>query len=130
MEALALVEKIATGEETKSHLLKVLDAFQNLDYHALNDLLDDDAYYEDLKKTSFIYRQKEIFSKFEKIGDTNLNISTNICTGCLCSEPVFVFSGNTSGHKYAIYVEFTQDEITDIYKCFEQSNWFDTDMPF
>ncbi|MBA6152394.1 hypothetical protein [Gelidibacter maritimus] len=130
MEAVELVEKIATKQEVKTQLLKVLEAFQNLDYHSLNDLLDDDAYYEDLKKPSFIYRQKEIFSKFDKIGDTYLNISTNICTGCLCSEPVFVFTGNRSGHKYAIYIEFTQGEITDIYRCTEQSDWFDTDMPF
>ena len=130
MEAVELVEKIATKQEVKTQLLKVLEAFQNLDYHSLNDLLDDDAYYEDLKKPSFIYRQKEIFSKFDKIGDTYLNIATNICTGCLCSEPVFVFIGNRSGHKYAIYIEFTQGEITDIYRCTEQSDWFDTDMPF
>ncbi|MGB6267871.1 MAG: hypothetical protein WBF67_02590 [Olleya sp.] len=101
-----------------------------MDYHKLNDLLDEEAYYEDMKKTAFIYKQMQIFKELQKRGDTYLNLSTNICTGCLCSEPVFVFTGNTSGLKYAVYVQFTQGEITDIYRCSEQSDWLDGRMPF
>lgn len=130
MEAQQLVHKIATKEETKSYLIQVLEAFQNMDYHKLNDLLDEEAYYEDMKKTAFIYKQMQIFKELQKRGDTYLNLSTNICTGCLCSEPVFVFTGNTSGLKYAVYVQFTQGEITDIYRCSEQSDWLDGRMPF
>lgn len=130
MEAQQLVHKIATTEETKSYLILVLDAFQNMDYHKLNDLLDDEAYYEDMKKTAFIYKQLQIFKELRKKEDTYLNLSTNICTGCLCSEPVFVFTGNTSGLKYAIFVEFTEGEITDIYRCSEQSDWLNGMMPF
>ncbi len=130
MEAQQLVHKIATTEEIKSYLMLVLDAFQNMDYHKLNDLLDEEAYYEDMKKTAFIYKQMQIFKKLRKKGDTYLNLSTNICTGCLCSEPVFVFTGNTSGLKYAVYVQFTQGEITDIFRCSEQSDWLDGMMPF
>ena len=112
--------------------MEVLEAFQNMDYHRLNDFLDDDTYYEDMKKTAFIYRQMQVFKEFRKKGDTNLLLSTNICTGCLCSDPqpVFVFTGNNSGHKYAIYVQFTEGEITDIYRCSEQSNLFDCLPPF
>ena len=121
MKALELVEKIAIKEDVKSYLLEVLEAFQNLDYHKLNDLLDDDAYYQDMKKPSFIYEQKRIFSKFQAKGDTYLGLSTNICTGCLCSEPVFVFTGNTSNNTYAIYVKFIDEEIVDIYRCNQHS---------
>ncbi|GAB4162930.1 MAG: hypothetical protein Tsb0033_22490 [Winogradskyella sp.] len=130
MQAQALIQKIATSEETKSYLIQVLDAFQNMDYHCLNDLLDDEAYYEDMKKTAFIHQQMQIFKELRKKGDTHLLISTNICTGCLCSEPVFVFTGNNSGLKYAIYVQFTEGEITDIFKCSEQSDWLDGMLPF
>lgn len=130
MEAQTLVHKISTTEEIKSYLIQVLEAFQNMDYHKLNDLLDDEAYYEDMKKTAFIYQQMQVFKELKSKGDTHLNLSTNICTGCLCSEPVFVFTGNNSGHKYAIYVQFTQGEITDIYRCSEQSNGFDCLPPF
>lgn len=132
MEAQQLVHKIATTEETKSYLMLVLDAFQNMDYHKLNDLLDEEAYYEDMKKTAFIYKQMQIFKELRKKEDIYLNLSTNICTGCLCNDPqpVFVFTGNNSGLKYAIIVEFTEGEITDIYRCSEQSDWLDGMMPF
>jgi len=130
MQAQELVQKIATKEDVKSYLILVLEAFQNMDYHKLNDLLDDEAYYEDMKKTAFIYKQMQIFKELRKKGDTNLLISTNICTGCLCSEPVFVFTGNNSGLKYAIYVQFTEGDITDIFRCSEQSDWLDGMLPF
>lgn len=130
MQAQALIHKIATTQETKSYLIQVLDAFQNLDYHKLNNLLDEESYYEDMKKTAFIYQQMQIFKEFKSKADTYLNLTTNICTGCLCSEPVFVLTGNNSGHKYAIYIQFTQGEITDIYRCSEQSNAFNCLPPF
>jgi hypothetical protein len=101
MQPQELVQNIATSEKAKSHLIKVLDAFQNMDYHKLNDLLDEEAYYEDMKKTAFIYKQMQVFKELKSKGDTKLNLSTNICTACLCSEPVIVFTGNTSGHKCA-----------------------------
>ena len=130
MKAQELIQKIANTEETKSFLINVLEAFQNMDYHRLNDLLDNDAYYEDMRKPGFLYQQMNIFSEFKSMGDTHLKLSTNICTGCLCSEPVFVLTGNNSGHKYAIYIQFTQGEITDIYHCSEQSDGFDCLPPF
>ncbi|SEQ03215.1 hypothetical protein SAMN05421824_0976 [Hyunsoonleella jejuensis] len=130
MQVQELVHKIATTKEAKSHLTKLIEAFQNMDYHKLNELLDEEAYYEDMKKTAFIYQQMQIFKEFREKGDTNLELSTNICTGCLCSEPVFVFTGNNSGHKYAIYIQFTEGEITDIFRCSEQSNIFDCLPPF
>ena len=130
MQAQELVQKIATTQETKSYLIQVLDAFQNMDYHKLNELLDEESYYEDMKKTAFIFQQMQIFKELRKKGDTYLNLSTNICTGCLCSEPVFVLTGNNSSHKYAIYIQFTQGEITDIFRCSEQSNGFNCLPPF
>ena len=130
MQAKTLIHKIATTQETKSYLIQVLEAFQNMDYHKLNDLLDEECYYEDMKKTAFIYQQMQIFKELRKKRDTYLNLSTNICTGCLCSEPVFVLTGNTSGLKYAVYVQFTEGEITDIFSCLEQSDGFDCLPPF
>jgi hypothetical protein len=124
MKPKVLVSRIKAKENVKSQLLHILEAFQEMDYHKLNDLLGDNAYYEDMMKPSFIYRQMCIFNELKGKGDHLLNLSTNICTGCLSSEPVFVLTGNMSGHKYAIYVQYTQDEITDIFRCWEQSDYF------
>ena len=129
MEAQELIKKIAKKQEVKTYLIHVFDAFQLMDYHKLNDVLYDDCFYEDMKKPSFIYRQKQIFQYFRKQGDSSLNLSTNICTGCLCSEPVFVLTGNTSGAKYGIYVKFVKDDIVDIFICSEQSDYLGL-MPF
>ena len=131
MKPEVLVSRIKAKGHLKSQLLHILEAFQKMDYHKLNDLLEDYTYYEDMKKPSFIYRQMQIFDELKGKGDHLLHLSTNICTGCLCSEPVFVLTGNTSGHKYAVYVQYTQDEITDIFRCSEQSDYFNClPLPF
>lgn len=123
MEVQELIHSMAKKEALKTQLIQILDAFQEMDYHKLNDLLEE-GFYEDLRKTAFIYRQKHIFNYMEKRGDTHLKLSTNICTGCLCGKPVFVLTGNESGLKYGIYVEFLDDAITDIFRCSEQSDGF------
>ena len=124
-----LVEKITTKPEVKSYIIEVLEAFQNMNTNKLNTLLDEGLRYENLEKKEFIYQQKNIFSVFKNAGDTRLELSTNICTGCLCSEPVFVLTGNKSNKKYAIYMQFTKGEITDIFRCAEQSQGLGL-MPF
>ena len=129
MNVQQLNQNIATKKEVKSYLIKVLEAFQKMDYHKLNDLLENDCYYEDMNKTDFIYQQQRIFQFLRKHGNTKLDVSTNICTGCLCSEPVFVFTGNKSGTKYGICVKFVEDEIVDIFLCDEQSDHLGL-MPF
>lgn len=131
MTAQELAPQISLIENEKSIFIKLVEAYQKMDYHGINDLLDDHAYYEDMKKPSFIYTQKNIFQEFKSKGDSYLYLSTNICTGCLCNQPVVVFAGNNSGYRYAIYIEFTQGEITDIYRCVEQSDFFDClNVPF
>ena len=72
MQAKTLIHKIATTQETKSYLIQVLEAFQNMDYHKLNDLLDEECYYDDMKKTAYIYQQMQIFKELRKKGDTHL----------------------------------------------------------
>lgn len=130
MQPAQLIDQLAQNETAKSNLLQIISAYQQLDYHLLNDLLDEDCLYEDMRKTSFILKQKRIFDAMRKKGDTELLLSTNICTGCLCSAPVFVFTGNQSGVKHALYFEFTGDIITDIFRCWEQSELLKGEMPF
>ncbi|TYA56697.1 hypothetical protein [Formosa maritima] len=129
MEVQELIMSIAKQEEAKNHLSQVLDAYKLMDYHKLNYLLDE-GYYQDMQKTAFIYKQKQIFNYMQKKGDTHLNLSTNICTGCLCGKPVFVLTGNQSGLIYAIYVEFLNNDIVDIFICSEQSNSSFGMLPF
>lgn len=130
MQPTELIQKIAQSDLLKTQLGQILQAYQNLDYHFLSDLLDDEAYYQDMRKTSFILHQKRIFDSLRKKGDTQMLLSTNICTGCLCGEPLFVLTGNNSGFKHALYFEFTNDVVTDIFRCSEQSDLLGWMMSF
>ena len=130
MEATQLIENLAQTDIIKTRLQETLAAYQKLDYHLLNEVLDDDCLYEDMRKTSFVLQQKKIFDSLRKKGDTKMLLSTNICTGCLCGKPLFVLTGNHSGLKHALYFEFTGDVITDIFRCSEQSDWLEWMMPF
>ncbi|WP_417889175.1 hypothetical protein [Xanthomarina gelatinilytica] len=129
MEPADLIQTVAKTETLQSQLSHILDAFQQMDYHKLNTVLDD-GYYEDMPKTAFIYRQQRIFKFMQSKGDTHLKLSTNICTGCLCGKPVFVFTGNHSGLTYGVYVAFLGDAIVDVYRCSEQSSSSFGLMPF
>lgn len=130
MEATQLINQLAQTNLLKTKLHQVLKAYENLDYHLLNDELDDNCLYENMRKTSFIIHQKKIFDSLRKKGDTKMLLSTNICSSCLCGEPLFVLTGNHSGFKHGLYFEFTGDVITDIFRCSEQSDWLKWMMPF
>ncbi len=130
MKATQLIQTLAQTATLKTKLQQTLAAYQNLDYHLLNEVLDDACLYQDMRKTSFILEQKKIFDSLRKKGDTKMLLSTNICTGCLCGKPLFVLTGNHSGFKHALYFEFTGDVITDIFRCSEQSDWLEWMMPF
>lgn len=130
MQPTELINHLAHTDTQKTNLQQILTAYQKMDYHLLNDLLDDDCLYEDMRKTSFIFHQKKVFEALRKKGDTELLLSTNICTGCLCSAPVFVLTGNNSGLRHALYFELTGDIITDIFRCSEQSDWLGGKIPF
>jgi hypothetical protein len=125
MDTDQLIGSVAQSEMIRAKLHNILAAYQKMDYHLLDNELDDDRLYEDMRKTSFVLLQKRIFDSLRKRGDTKMLLSTNVCTGCLCSAPVFVLTGNHSGFRHALYFEFTGNGITDIFRCSEQSNWLE-----
>src|SRR5690606_15560480 len=129
MESSDLIYAVAKTEALQTQLSHILAAFQQMDYHMLDEVLDE-GYYENLPKTAFVYRQQRILKFMQNKGDTHLKLSTNICTGCLCGKPVFVFTGHCSALTYGLYVEFLNDAIVDVYRCSEQSNSSFGLMPF
>lgn len=130
MDTDQLIGSLAQSEMIRTKLYNILAAYQKMDYHLLDNELDDDRLYEDMRKTSFVLLQKRIFDSLRKRGDTKMLLSTNVCTGCLCSAPVFVLTGNHSGFRHALYFEFTGNAITDIFRCTEQSDWLEWMEPF
>lgn len=111
------------------HLLKktdskkvnqILESILNWDCQAILHSLDSAKTYQNLTPKEFVSTIEKQFMHFKLRGDTQLLLSTNLCQGCNCKQPMFVFKGNKSGREYALYFEFDGDEILDIYRC----NWY------
>ena len=91
----------------------------------LESLLDDNILYEDIGKIKFVEKLNDRFTEHKTWGDSELLLDIDYCNGCNCNKPVCKFVGNTSGKHFALFFEFTHEEITDIYHC----NWYG-DLPF
>ncbi|RXJ45593.1 hypothetical protein [Gelidibacter gilvus] len=98
----------------------ILESIINWDANGILNLLNDDKTYQDLTPKEFVLTIVTEFMFFKRAGDTQLSLTTNLCHGCNCRQPMFVFKGNKSGREYALYFEFDDNEILDIYKC----NWY------
>ncbi|MEO8934789.1 MAG: hypothetical protein ABI295_10840 [Xanthomarina sp.] len=61
MEVKELIHSTAKKETLNPLLKQILNAYQELDYYKLNNFLKE-GNYEDMSKTSFIYKQKRIFN--------------------------------------------------------------------
>lgn len=97
----------------------ILESIINWDAKAVLHLLNDDKTYQDLTPKDFVLTIVKEFMFFKRAGDTHLSLNTDLCQGCNCRQPMFVFKGK-SGREYALYFEFDDYEILDIYKC----NWY------
>lgn len=111
------------------HLLKqkqgnkvaqIIQAIINWDAESILPLLDQNKTYQDLSPKDFVSTIKMELWAFKRSRDTKLILGTDLCKGCNCKEPIFVLKGNNSGREYALYFEFENDEIVDIYQC----NWY------
>lgn len=98
-------------------LNRVVGAIQNFETYKLNSLLDKTKTYQDVTLSDFSELVESRLQSFKDAGDTELLLSSDICNGCHCKEPIFVFTGNVSKKKYALYFEFKGEQITDIFEC-------------
>lgn len=93
----------------------------------LHHLLDDTIQYEDIGKVKFIEKLNNHFNSFTTLGDNELYLDLDYCMGCNCNLPVCRFVGNHSGSHFALYFEFEERAVKDIYHC----NWYgDSDIDF
>lgn len=104
-------------KRTATLLHNVLTAIQNFEPYVLNNLLDKTKMYQDVSLFEFTEILQSKFQVFKDAGDKELLLSSDICNGCHCKEPIFVFNGNVSKKKYALYFEFKGEQITDIFEC-------------
>jgi hypothetical protein len=92
-------------------------AILSMNFSGLEELLDDDIDYEDIGKEEFILKLKNRFSEDIIAGDTEYTLDFSSCNACNCNEAVCVFTGNNSKRSFALYFDFKNDTIVDIYHC-------------
>ncbi len=101
-------------------------AIMEMDSFMLNNLLNDDMTYEDISKKDFIEKLNDRFNNHKTLGDSELLMDLDHCKSCNCNQPVCKFIGNNSGDHFALYFEFKDGEVSDIYHC----NWYGGCNPF
>jgi len=102
---------------TATLLQNVIAAIQNFEPYNLNTLLDNTKTYQDVSLFEFTEILQSKFQVFKDAGDKELLLSSDICNGCKCKEQVFLFTGDYSQKKLALYFEFKGDDIIDIFEC-------------
>ncbi len=76
----------------------ILESIINWDANGILNLLNDDKTYQDLTPKEFVLTIVTEFMFFKRAGDTELSLTTNLCHGCNCRRPIFVFKGNKDRH--------------------------------
>ncbi|MEO9501907.1 hypothetical protein [Nonlabens ulvanivorans] len=92
-------------------------AILSMDTSRLTDLLDDNIDYEDIGKEKFILKLNDRFLEDMLSGDTEYTLDFSSCNSCNYNEAVCLFTGNNSKRSFALYFEFKDDSIVDIYHC-------------
>lgn len=96
-------------------------AIMKMDSDLLYRFLENDIIYEDIGKTMFIEKLAYRFNEFRMLGDTELLLDLEYCKGCNCNKPICKFIGNVSSKHFALFFEYKNNEISDIYHC----HWYD-----
>lgn len=115
--------------DEKDEVVRIWITIMQMNYNELWSLLDDDIDYEDIGKKAFIKKLGGHFARHKKLGDSELILDLKSCNSCNQNKPVCVFTGNRSKRKFALYFDFEQNKVVDIYHC----NWYGDDplnVPF
>lgn len=88
-----------------------------MDIYGLYPLLNDSIDYEDIGKQKFLDKLNSRFTYHKTLGDRELFLDVVKCNGCKSNENVCRFTGDHSGESFALYFEFKDNIITDIFHC-------------
>lgn len=92
-------------------------AILSMDTSRLDYLLDDNIHYEDIGKEEFIIKLKTRFLEDMLSGDTEYTLDFSSCNSFNCNKAVSLFTGNNSKKSFALYFDYKDESIVDIYHC-------------
>ena len=101
----------------------VIYYFEKMDIVNLDNLLDDDLTYQDIKKSQYIICLNNAFEEMKKRKNTHLISYAGKCQGCKPSHKSYCFIGNQDGSHIDILIEVDpySKKIKDIYECLKMS---------
>ena len=102
---------------TKKQL--ILKAFEDLDAHMLDVLLNDGQSYQDVHKETFVAELKTYFSDLRNDRDykTDFKAVQGMCTRCNKGKKGYAFVNSDGESFMSMLFEETEDDFSDIYKC-------------
>ena len=117
LDQLAQLGKVTVIKNTR---VSVVNAISEMDYAALEILLDNNISYQNTSKTIFIEKLKEIFIKFKQ-KDTQLIPLEGICCSAECynkDNAKVSFIGNITGDLLSLIIEQNESgRIKNMYDC-------------
>lgn len=101
----------------------ILDAFCDMNITKLENLLDDDRTYQEVKKSLFLKKLSLVFDKLRSNGEKRLDICTGSCGSKECNFGCsgYLFKSPISGKYISLIFEELKDrdDFQDIYQCYE-----------
>ena len=107
------------ANQLKSQSGAVVYFLQRLDIEMVNDILDENRTYQDLKKHIFIQKLGNALDEFISAGDTFLNCYRGYCNAEICNYKCsgYSFVGNNSNFYMDLIIDVKEGVVHDIYEC-------------
>lgn len=95
---------------------QIIEAFRLLDFHSLNNLLDDNKSYMDVSKNIFLSKLEEEVKRFPKLSSFN-QVVEGTCGSCNKGCPAYRFISSKGEFLDLFIEEIDNGEVADIYVC-------------
>ena len=97
----------------------ILDAFCEMNIEQLENLLNDDRIYDEVKKATFLKKLRTVFNKLGSEGENRLVLHGGECGECSIGCRGYIFKSSISGKNISFIFEETTDgeDFQDFYHC-------------
>lgn len=107
-------------------LSKFLESCLNLDAAIFEPYINEDDYFEDVEKYTFLYQLHGLFEEFRKdtLDDFTVKMKHSECKGCAKGKPVYRFEVYNNDTKimvndFAFLIDMRDGVLNDIYRCYD-----------
>ncbi|WP_036153886.1 hypothetical protein [Maribacter forsetii] len=121
---LKVKEQASKGTEARTIINSFINACVKLDTTVIEKLLNEDQYFEEKDKWSFLAFLKGQFDFAKEKGFDKTILKYGRCGMCVSGHSTYEFFGDDGNIRFAYIIEKENDKIKDIYNCNASSGWF------